>query len=262
MDSLNVDPSNPASATAFLDFLEDGEAQGPAPAVTVSAAPGEGIARFGPGASFVPQLQCVLIPLGCLSLSLPSPETDPPPRNVVSTVNLDCRVDLKTIALRARNAEYNPKRFSAVIMRIRDPKATALIFATGKMVVTGARSVDNSKLASRKFARILKKLGFHVRFLDFKVQNLVCSVDIRFAVNLNDMIISHPHFATFEPELFPGLIYRLITPKVVALVFVTGKIVLTGAKSIQDLFTAFDNIYPLLLGTCYPHLWHRHVASS
>ncbi|CAM0956969.1 unnamed protein product [Alopecurus aequalis] len=71
-------------------------------------------------------------------------------QNIVSTVNLDCRLDLKQIALQARNAEYNPKRFAAVIMRIRDPKTTALIFASGKMVCTGAKSEEHSKLAARK----------------------------------------------------------------------------------------------------------------
>lgn len=101
-------------------------------------------------------------------------------QNIVATVNLDCRLDLKTIALHARNAEYNPKRFAAVIMRIREPKTTALIFASGKMyiaklllfkfffkitflilrVVTGAKSEDLSKLAARKYARIIQKLGF------------------------------------------------------------------------------------------------------
>lgn len=80
-------------------------------------------------------------------------------QNIVATVNLDCRLDLKTIALHARNAEYNPKRFAAVIMRIREPKTTALIFASGKMVVTGAKSEDDSKLASRKYARIIQKVG-------------------------------------------------------------------------------------------------------
>lgn len=71
-------------------------------------------------------------------------------QNIVATVNLSARLDLKTIALHARNAEYNPKRFAAVIMRIREPKTTALVFASGKMVVTGAKSEDDSKLASRK----------------------------------------------------------------------------------------------------------------
>lgn len=83
-------------------------------------------------------------------------------RNIVSTVNLYCKLDLKKIALHARNAEYNPKRFAAVIMRIREPRTTALIFSSGKMVCTGAKSEDDSRLAARKYARIIQKLGFPV----------------------------------------------------------------------------------------------------
>lgn len=85
-----------------------------------------------------------------------------PSRNIVSTVNLNCKLDLKKIALHARNAEYNPKRFAAVIMRIREPRTTALIFSSGKMVCTGAKSEDDSRLAARKYARIVQKLGFPV----------------------------------------------------------------------------------------------------
>ena len=84
--------------------------------------------------------------------------------HLLATVNLSARLDLKTIALHARNAEYNPKRFAAVIMRIREPKTTALVFASGKMVVTGAKSEDDSRLASRKYARIIQKLGFNAKF--------------------------------------------------------------------------------------------------
>ncbi|KAJ7775156.1 TBP-domain-containing protein [Mycena metata] len=151
-------------------------------------------------------------------------------QNIVATVNLDCRLDLKTIALHARNAEYNPKRFAAVIMRIRDPKTTALIFASGKMVVTGAKSEDDSRLASRKYARIVQKLGFDAKFSEFKIQNIVGSCDVRFPIRLEGLAYSHGQFSSYEPELFPGLIYRMIKPKVVLLIFVSGKIVLTGAK--------------------------------
>lgn len=80
-----------------------------------------------------------------------------------------CKLDLKQIALRARNAEYNPKRFAAVIMRIREPRTTALIFSSGKMVCTGAKSEELSKLAARKYARIIQKLGFEAKFTEFKV---------------------------------------------------------------------------------------------
>lgn len=167
-------------------------------------------------------------------------------QNIVATVNLDCRLDLKTIALHARNAEYNPKRFAAVIMRIREPKTTALIFASGKMVVTGAKSEDDSKLASRKYARIIQKLGFNAKFTDFKIQNIVGSCDVRFPIRLEGLAFSHGTFSSYEPELFPGLIYRMVKPKIVLLVFVSGKIVLTGAKQREEIYQAFEAIYPVL----------------
>jgi hypothetical protein len=135
-------------------------------------------------------------------------------------------------------------------MRIRDPKTTALIFASGKMVVTGAKSEDDSRLASRKYARIVQKLGFDAKFSEFKIQNIVGSCDVRFPIRLEGLAYSHGQFSSYEPEvrtywvtplrilltsalqLFPGLIYRMIKPKVVLLIFVSGKIVLTGAKVI------------------------------
>ncbi|PWN33313.1 transcription initiation factor TFIID-1 [Meira miltonrushii] len=167
-------------------------------------------------------------------------------QNIVATVNLEVRLDLKTIALHARNAEYNPKRFAAVIMRIREPKTTALIFASGKMVVTGAKSEDDSRLASRKYARIIQKLGFDARFSEFKIQNIVGSCDVRFPIRLEGLAYSHGVYSSYEPELFPGLIYRMVKPKVVLLIFVSGKIVLTGAKVREEIYQAFNLILPVL----------------
>lgn len=167
-------------------------------------------------------------------------------QNVVATVNLNCKLDLKNIALHARNAEYNPKRFAAVIMRIRDPKTTALIFASGKMVVTGAKSEKSSKVASQRYAKIIHKLGFNAQFTDFKVQNIVSSCDLKFCIKLEGLAYAHANFCSYEPELFPGLIYRMVKPKIVLLIFVSGKIVLTGAKVREDIYQAFENIYPVL----------------
>ena len=141
------------------------------------------------------------------------------------------------------------QRFAAVIMRIRDPKTTALIFASGKMVVTGAKSEDDSKLASRKYARIIQKLGFNAKFTDFKIQNIVGSCDIKFPIRLEGLASRHHNFSSYEPELFPGLIYRMIKPKIVLLIFVSGKIVLTGAKVREEIYEAFELIYPVLQGT-------------
>lgn len=167
-------------------------------------------------------------------------------QNIVSTVNLNCKLDLKKIALHARNAEYNPKRFAAVIMRIREPRTTALIFSSGKMVCTGAKSEEDSRLAARKYARIIQKLGFVAKFLDFKIQNMVGSCDVKFPIRLEGLVLTHGQFSSYEPELFPGLIYRMVKPRIVLLIFVSGKVVLTGAKVRQEIYEAFDNIYPIL----------------
>uniref|UniRef100_A0A9L0RVB5 TATA-box binding protein like 2 n=1 Tax=Equus caballus TaxID=9796 RepID=A0A9L0RVB5_HORSE len=160
--------------------------------------------------------------------------TVPQLQNVVSTANLACKLDLKKIALQARNAEYNPKRFAAVIMRIREPRTTALIFSSGKIVCTGARSEEQSRLAARKFARVIQKLGFPARFLDFKIQNLVGSCDVRFPIRLEGLVLTHQQFCSYEPELFPGLIYRMVNPRVVLLIFVSGKVVLTEITNVSS----------------------------
>jgi len=131
-------------------------------------------------------------------------------------------------------------------MRIREPKTTALVFASGKVVVTGAKSEDDSRLASRKYARIIQKLGFEAKFQDFKIQNIVGSCDVKFPIRLEGLAYSHGHFSSYEPELFPGLIYRMVKPKVVLLIFVSGKIVLTGAKFREEIYAAFAAIYPVL----------------
>ncbi|XP_025907341.1 TATA box-binding protein-like protein 2 isoform X1 [Nothoprocta perdicaria] len=203
-------------------------------------------------------------------------------QNIVSTVNLACKLDLKNIALHARNAEYNPKRFAAVIMRIREPRTTALIFSSGKMVCTGAKSLslkmpfgpflmwtescgtfkkkepktpgaqyeheEQSRLAARKYARVVQKLGFPAKFLDFKIQNMVGSCDVRFPIRLEGLVLTHQQFSSYEPELFPGLIYRMVKPRIVLLIFVSGKVVLTGAKERSEIYEAFENIYPILKG--------------
>ncbi|KAB5562231.1 hypothetical protein PHYPO_G00015550 [Pangasianodon hypophthalmus] len=169
-------------------------------------------------------------------------------QNIVSTVNLACPLDLKAIALQARNAEYNPKRFAAVIMRIREPRTTALIFSSGKMVCTGAKSEEQSRLAARKYARVVQKLGFPAKFLDFKIQNMVGSCDVCFPIRLEGLVLTHQQFSSYEPELFPGLIYRMVKPRIVLLIFVSGKVVLTGAKDRSEIYEAFENIYPILKG--------------
>ncbi|XP_012224461.1 uncharacterized protein [Linepithema humile] len=167
-------------------------------------------------------------------------------QNVVSTVNLQTELQLMYINVRTRNSEYNPSRFTGLIMRIQNPRATALIFRSGKLVCTGARSEEDSLLAAKKFARIIQKLGFSVKFSCFKIQNIVATCDLKFPIKLESLNQMHGQFSSYEPELYPGLTYRMVLPRVVLLIFVNGKVVLTGAKNRNELQDALNNIYPIL----------------
>ncbi len=174
--------------------------------------------------------------------------------NIVSTADLNYPLNLREIALKATNAEYNPKRFSAVIMKIKEPKTTALIFSNGKIVCLGAKTEEDSRKACRKFAKIIKKFGFPVVFKEFKIQNIVGSCDIKFQIALMKLYFhiikkSSPRIRqiiAYEPEQFPGLIYRMIDPNILLLIFASGKIVIAGGKIREDIFSAFKKIYPLL----------------
>ncbi|KAL7380138.1 hypothetical protein ABVT39_012455 [Epinephelus coioides] len=201
-----------------------------AAAAAAAAGPQQGTSMSG----LVASPFCPMTPMTPMTPVTPVTERSgiiPQLQNIVSTVNLGCPLDLKFIALQARNAEYNPKRFAAVIMRIREPRTTALIFSSGKMVCTGAKSEEQSRLAARKYARVVQKLGFSARFLDFKIQNMVASCDVCFPIRLEGLVLTHQQFSSYEPELFPGLIYRMVKPRIVLLIFVSGKVVLTGNET-------------------------------
>ena len=169
--------------------------------------------------------------------------------NIVSTADLGCRLNLREIALRAKNVDYNPKRFSAVIMRIKEPKATALIFSSGKIVTLGTKNEEQSRTACRKFAKIIKSQDYPVSLKDFKIQNIVGSANSEFKISLIKLHLCFIKYINckkensvfYEPELFPGLIYRMIEPKIVLLIFTSGKIVLTGAKARDDIYNGFIN---------------------
>jgi len=173
--------------------------------------------------------------------------TKPMVHNVVATANLGCELDLKQIAMTARNAEYNPRRFAAVIMRIRDPKSTALVFKSGKLVVTGTKSREEARHAARKFGRVIMKVGYSAaRFKDFKVENLVSTFNVPFPIHLEKLYKSLPGYthSQYEPEVFPGLICRAKTGTL--LIFVSGKCVMIGMKTWEDIAEAYKFILPLL----------------
>lgn len=132
-------------------------------------------------------------------------------------------------------------------MRMRDPKTTALIFQSGKVIITGAKSEALALLAAKKYTRTLQLIGLpHVVCAGFTLQNLVAGFDTRFPIALDSLSSQHSEFTSYEPELFPGVIYRMQDPKLVLIIFVSGKVVVTGAKSTKQLITAVEEIVPIL----------------
>jgi len=166
---------------------------------------------------------------------------------VVASVSLAVNLDLKRIAERARNVEYNPKRFASLIMRVREPKSAALIFASGKMVVAGTKTEEECKRAVRKYARVIQKIGYRVSIVSFEIQNISANAHLRFGVRVHDMAQDEKisRFVSYEAEIFPGLVYSLVKPKVKAIIFVTGAILMTGAKSEAEIQEALETIYPI-----------------
>ncbi len=151
--------------------------------------------------------------------------------NVVGTVTVDIteKINLVQIARRHPDVEYNPERFPGLVMRIEKPRATILIFSTGKMVVTGLSKATEAEKVVEKVVKNIKKAGIKVANPKITIQNIVASGDLHTNIDLN-MAAILMEYAMYEPEVFPGLIYRMQSPKTVFLIFSTGRIVCTGAK--------------------------------
>uniref|UniRef100_A0A915DQ01 TATA-box binding protein n=1 Tax=Ditylenchus dipsaci TaxID=166011 RepID=A0A915DQ01_9BILA len=115
------------------------------------------------------------------------------------------------------------------------------------MVIAGAKSIKDSYEAALMFVESIKNAGFDAMLQDFKVQNMVGSVDAKIKIDLNTMAKLNRQCCTYEAELFPGLSYRVIQPKVTMLVFASGKVVITGAKTQEHINKAYTLLYPKLL---------------
>lgn len=167
--------------------------------------------------------------------------------NIVAGANFNCRFDLRHVALCARNTHYNAKRFPACIIRMRSPAATATIFESGRVQILGTKSVADARLACRKVGRMLQKLGYQPRMEGFAVHNVVANADTRMLIRLEGLAADQPEFASYEPELFPGLVYQVMEPKVKVIVFAKGKLIFVGAKKEEHIREAARLIYPMLL---------------
>ncbi len=166
--------------------------------------------------------------------------------NVVASVTLNQKFNLLDIVKNFRNVEYNRERFPGLVFRLKQPKTATLIFSTGKMVCTGAKSEKMAKRAVNKVVRELKNGGIIILGKPkIVIQNMVASanlhgsIDLETAADILDNVM-------YEPEQFPGLIYRMQEPKTVLLLFASGKLVCTGAKSEEMVHESVGNIYQVL----------------
>lgn len=166
--------------------------------------------------------------------------------NIVSTVTLEQTLDLYAIERSVPRVEYNPEQFPGLVFRLDRPKVTALIFKSGKMVVTGAKSTEELIKAVKKIIRSLRDHGILITGRPkVQIQNIVASANLNVEVNLEKAAFLLEN-CMYEPEQFPGLIYRMDEPRVVLLIFSSGKMVITGAKREEEIYDAVKGIYAKL----------------
>jgi transcription initiation factor TFIID TATA-box-binding protein len=162
--------------------------------------------------------------------------------NIVASGVIADSIDLAMVSKKIPSCELNTKRFPGAVYRIENPKIASLIFSSGKVVLTGIRDKKALDDGLRLIINSLKKAGVKT-FKEPKVAitNIVCSYDIAKYINLNKVVITlNLENIEYEPEQFPGLVYRIKDPKIVALLFSSGKIILTGGKNIEDIKRGLD----------------------
>jgi len=166
--------------------------------------------------------------------------------NVVASATLNQKVDLNAVVKGYPGVEYRPEQFPGLVFRLKRPKTATLIFNSGKMVCTGAKSEKEARRAVMKVVKELKKGGIIIISKpELKIQNIVASASLGGMIDLEKAAYTLEK-TMYEPEQFPGLIYRMQEPKVVILLFASGKLVCTGAKKEQDVYDAVQKLHVLL----------------
>lgn len=166
--------------------------------------------------------------------------------NVVASATLNQKVDLNAVVKGYPGVEYRPEQFPGLVFRLKRPKTATLIFSSGKMVCTGSKSEKEARRAVMKVIKELKKSGIIIIGKpELKIQNIVASAGLNGMIDLEKAAYTLGR-TMYEPEQFPGLIYRMEEPKVVVLLFASGKLVCTGAKKEDEVFVAVAKLHVLL----------------
>jgi len=166
--------------------------------------------------------------------------------NIVVSTSLEHDIPLEKMAATLSNTEYNPEQFPGLVIRIKDPKTSALIFSSGKVVCTGARTIEKVQESIKKIIKSLQKININIKIKpEIKIQNIVASGSVKMDLNLNELATKLEN-VEYEPEQFPGLVYKLqkskTNPQATFLLFSNGKIVCTGTKSEEEVHLALDKL--------------------
>ena len=166
--------------------------------------------------------------------------------NVVASASVDQRIDLNVITQTFPDVEYHPDQFPGLVFRLKSPKTATLIFSSGKMVCTRAKSEEQAIKAVGSVVQKLRKGGIKIKKdAVIVIQNIVASVSLGGKIHLEQAARTLPR-SMYEPEQFPGLIHRMLDPKTVILLFASGKLVCTGAKKEAEVYRAVHNLHTLL----------------
>ncbi len=156
--------------------------------------------------------------------------------NVVASASVDQKIDLNEVTRKFPDTEYHPDQFPGLVFRLKTPRTATLIFRTGKMVCTGAKSEEMAIKAVQTVVQQLRKGGIKIKKdAEIVVQNIVAAINLGGKIHLESAARTLPR-SMYEPEQFPGLIHRMLDPKTVILLFASGKLVCTGAKKEADVY--------------------------
>jgi len=163
-------------------------------------------------------------------------------QNIVATTSLGKPISLTQLAKTQSNTEYNPEQFPGLVLRVPKPKSAVLVFSSGNLVCTGTKSIGQVKLVIKAVIRQLAKIGVRVKDKPkITVQNIVASGNINIPLNLNFLALELEN-TEYEPEQFPGLVYKLAEPTATFLLFTNGKLVCTGTKNREQLEESMRNL--------------------
>ncbi|KAL7712309.1 TATA-box-binding protein 1 [Entamoeba marina] len=162
--------------------------------------------------------------------------------NASSSINLNCKLNLRALSQRIQNVEYNPKRINCLIIRIVTPKSTIKVFENGTIISIGASSVKKSALAVKKMAKKIRKCGYEINLTKQRISSLGGIGSVPFKVRLRDFAESNYSVCEFDPEITCGAIYKMENPKVTIRVFENGKVMIQGAKTEDALTHAYEVI--------------------